>query len=259
MRSPVGRRPRALALGVWLATRGPLATLGYVLAGVGAAASIVAALSFARHGGHGAAGLPTVVSEAIAWSAGVTVAFGAALRAIEQDRRQGIFGLLRSRGGEVRTYVTSRVGGLVIALCLVMGSPTLVAGLAATAVGHPLGPAVRSSVAALAYSLVFSATLGPVCMAALGARTRVGGYLALLLVLVVPEILSPWTSGVLPRGWHELTSITAALDAVRAGAAHPVQKGMQAVRALAGLAAVVSVSVFVVGMRASRVQAEEAA
>lgn len=186
----------------------------------------------------------------------MSIAFGTAFRAIERDRQQGIVALLHARGADVRAYVTGRVGGLVIVLAAVTGSASFIAGLAATSVGTPPGPAIRSSIAALVYSLAFSATLGPVCMAALGARSRVGGYVALLFILVAPELLSSWTSEVLPRGWDELTSIPAALEAVQAGAASPVQRGAQAARALVGLATVAVASLFVVAIRASRVHAE---
>ncbi len=108
---------------------------------------------------------------------------------------------------------------------------------------------MRSSVGAIAYALVFAATLGPVAMAALGARTRAGGYLSLLAVLVVPELLARFTDRLLPRGWHELTSIPEALAAVREAVAHPVLSGAHGARALAGLLAVIALALLVVAAR----------
>jgi hypothetical protein len=99
------------------------------------------------------------------------------------------------------------------------------------------------------YALAFAATLGPIAVAALGARSRAGGYLTLVAVLVLPELLARWTSEVLPRGWHELTSVPAALAAVRAGVAAPVERAESLARALAGLVAVVAVCVVVVAAR----------
>jgi hypothetical protein len=79
-------------------------------------------------------------------------------------------------------------------------------------------------------------------MATLGPRSRPGGYLAFLAVLVLPELLAPWTGVLLPAGWHELTSIPAALAAVRSGIAAPIASGARLARALTGLSAVVALA-----------------
>jgi hypothetical protein len=201
-----------------------------------------------------------IASESIAWGAGVTLAFGAALRAIGRDREEGILLLARARGVTVGAYVRGRVGGLVVVLAALIGGATLLAGLAATSMGgSSAGGVARSSVGALAYAIAFAATLGPVAMASLGGRTRAGGYLTLLAVLVVPELLAPWTSGLLPSGWHELTSVPAALDAVRAGVCSPIDSGAHGARALAALAALVALSVVIVGARVAHAEAEEGA
>jgi hypothetical protein len=250
MRPPFFRPSRTLALGVWLAARGPLAIASFALAALGAFASIVAAFAIAHHGGRGTTRVPTLAAEAIAWSAGVTLAFGAALRAIPRDRDQGILALVRARGADTGTYVRGRVFGLAALLAGTVGVPTLIAGLAATAAGGPQGAVARSSLAALAYAVAFAATLGPVAMASLNVGSRLGGYVTLLCVLVVPELLSPWTSALFPQDWQELTSIPAALDAVRTGFLSPSVAGARGARALAGLAAVIAVSLVVVSLRA---------
>jgi hypothetical protein len=256
MRPPSPRAPRTLALGAWLAARGPLAPVGFVVAALGAVAAIAAAMAIARHGGRGAARVPTLTAQALAWSAGITLAFGAALRAIHRDREQGVFALVRTRGASVAAYVRGRVGGLVVVLAATVGGPTIVAALAATSAAASPAAAMRSGLAALVYALAFAATLGPVAMAALGARTRAGGYAVLLAVLALPELLAPWTAELLPGGWGELTSIPAALDAVRAGAASPIAAGGHAARAVAALAAVIAVSLLVVGVSVGRIDAE---
>jgi hypothetical protein len=97
--------------------------------------------------------------------------------------------------------------------------------------------------------------MGPVAMAALSARTRIGGYFALIAVLFVPELLSPWTSSLLPAGWQELTSIPAALDAVRGAIAWPSAALAPGARALAGLSAVIAVSLLVVAVRVGQIDA----
>lgn len=246
-----------LAVCAWLATRGPLAASGFVLAAIGAAAAIVASVAMARRGGS-AALLPMLTAEGIAWCAGVTLAFGASLRAIDRDREQGVLALVRARGVSAGTYVRGRVGGLVLVLAAVVGGATFVTGLAATSVGGASWGAVRAWAGALAYAIAFAATLGPVAMASLGTGSRAAGYLTLLSVLVLPELVAPWTSLLLPRGWHELTSIPAALDAIRAGVSAPIDSGARGARAFAALAAVVAVSVVVVGARLARAEAEQA-
>jgi hypothetical protein len=257
--APVGYRTgsmiRTLALGTWLAARGAFAAVGIGLAAMGAMAFAAMAVAVGSRGGA-ATELPLVASSAIAWSAGVMLAFGAALRALRRDREQGIVALTRARGATVGAYVRGRVGGLVILLAVVVGGATLVAGLAATSVARPPLPAARATLGALAYALAFAVTVGPLAMAALGARTRAGGYVSLLAVLVVPELLAPWTSTLLPRGWDELTSVPAALAAVRAGVTSPGTMAAPLARALAGLAAVVALSLVVVAARVRHGDAE---
>jgi hypothetical protein len=241
-----------LALGTWLAARGAMAVAGMVMAALAAVAFVVLAAVVGAHGGGGAASLPAVASSAIAWSAGMTLAFGAALRAVRRDREHGIVDLARARAVGLARYVRGRVGGLVLLLAITVGGATLVAGLAATTVARPSLPAARATLGALAYALAFAATMGPVSLAALGARTRGGGYLALVAVLGLPELLARWSMEWLPEGWHELTSIPAALAAVRAGVVAPAAMGASLARALAGLMAVVALSLFVVAARARR-------
>jgi hypothetical protein len=255
---PPARRPLAtIAFGAWLAVRDRLAAFGLILAALGALVAVIAAFAIARHGGRGVARVPTFVSEAIAWGAGVTIAFGASLRAIDRDREQGILALVRARGVSLGAYVRGRLEGLVVVLAAAIGGPTVIAGLAATSSGASTrAAAARATAGALAYCVAFAATLAPIAMASLGARTRIGGYLTLVAVLVVPELLSPWTSALLPHGWHELTSVPAALEAVRAGVFSPPDSWAHTARAIAGLAAVVAVSVVVVGGRVSRRDAE---
>jgi hypothetical protein len=240
------RLPAPLALGAWLAARGTLATVGIVLVGLEALGAVVFVFAV---GASGATDAPTVSALAIAWVGGIMLAFGAALRAIRSDRDEGVTALAQSRGVSAAAYVRGRVGGLVLLLAVALGGATLVADAAALAVGGGGWLALRTGAAALVYVLAFAATVGPVAMAALGARSRAGGYLTLLAVLALPELLAPWTSDLLPRGWTELTSIPAALAAVRVAVVHPTIVGARAMRAAAGLAAVVALSLLVVAAR----------
>ncbi len=253
------RSPRTLALGTWLATRGALAGVALVLTAVGAGATVVASLVIARNGGAGAAQIPAIASSALAWGAGIMLAFGAAFRAILRDMDEGVFALVRARGGSSAHYVRGRVGGLVVVLAIALGGATLIASLAATSVASLGGGSTqvaRSGAGAVAYALAFSATMGPVAMACLGALTRVRGYFVFLAVLMVPEIAAPWTAALLPAGWHELTSIAAALDAVRAGVSSPEVSGAHLARAVAALVALVSLCLVAVGAQLARIEGE---
>jgi len=133
-----------------------------------------------------------------------------------------------------------------------VGVPALLAGIAATSVARPAGVAFRASLGAVAYAIAFAVTVGPIAMATLGARTRTGGYLALVGVLVLPELLSPWTGDLLPPGWRELTSIPAALDALGSGVASPHRDWLSMARATAALVAIVAASLVIVAARLPR-------
>jgi hypothetical protein len=254
------RRPRTLGLGVRLATRGGLVTIGLATAAFGAVVAAILAVALRRRGAEGADGARALIGAAsvvIAWLAGATVAFGASLRAFHRDRDEGVLALIRARGGTLGEYLGGRIGGLVLVLAVSLGGATLVAALAAVSATGPTPGAARAFAAAIAYVLAFSATVGPVAMAALGGASRGGGYLSLLGVLVLPELLSPWTAGLLPSGWTELTSIPAALGAVRAGIAAPASHPGSLARALAALAAVVAVSLAWAAARARQAEAAE--
>ena len=112
---------------------------------------------------------------------------------------------LAPRGVSVACY-SERVAsaGSSSILALAMGGGTLVAGLAATAVAGGEARAVaRASVAALVYALAFAATRRDRWR---WRRSGVGREPAatstLLAVLVLPELLAPWTGALLPRGWR---------------------------------------------------------
>jgi len=249
MEAPRGR-PRTLALGVWLTRRGALVRASLALTALGALGSIAAAV--ATRGTATVQEVPGLASMAFTWGAGTTLAFGGAQRALRRDREEGVVALARARGVGVTGYTRGRVGGLVAILALAVGGGTLVAGLAATAAAGGAKHAVaRASVAALVYALAFAATIGPLAMATLGGRSRAGGYFALLAVLVVPELLAPWTGALLPKGWRELTSVPAALEALRTGVQSTGPAVLHAVRATVALVAVVAASLLFLRARLS--------
>jgi len=240
------RRPRTLALGVWLASRGGIARTALWLA---AGTTVAAALVAKGHKGPLAAQIPTLAAMVIAWSAGVSMAFGGALLALQRDFDEGLIELARLRGVDPLAYVRGRVWGLTALIAGAVGGATLVVGVVTTLGSADKLAAARETIAAVAYALAFAATMGPVAMATLGTGTRVGGYLSLVLVLGLPELLAWWTEPLLPPGWHELTSIPSALTAVAAGVRSGGASLWHMVRALAGLAAVVAASLAVVWAR----------
>jgi hypothetical protein len=138
---------------------------------------------------------------------------------------------------------------------LAVGGATLLAGICAISVSRPVLPALRATGGALAYCVAFAATMGPLAAAVLSMGSRVAGYLSFLALLVVPEIAASSTAAAIPSGWQELTSIPAALDAVRAGVESPCTYGLHAARALTILAAIVAISFAIVRSRSARAQA----
>jgi hypothetical protein len=249
--------PGTLGLGVWLIARRALVVVALGLAVV--AAIVAVGVAVARRGAPSAASIPTHASVLIAWSVGVMVAFGGAFRAIPSDADEGIVALLRARGVSVTSYVRGRVGGLVAVIALGVGGAVLAADVAALLAAPHAAPAAKAAAAALVYALAFAATLGPLAMATLAARTRGAGYLTFVAVLVVPEATARWTATLLPSGWHELTSIPAALEAVQAGVLAPMTEGFAMARAVAALAALAVLALAVVHTRIPRVDGGGAA
>jgi hypothetical protein len=243
------RRPRTLAFGAWLSARGAWTATGAVVASICVAVAGGGAIVLRRRGVEGGPALVSLSASAIAWGAGMLVAFGAALRAARRDQDEGVLELARARGLSVSEFVRGRVAGLAIAIGAVTGTATLFASALVVALLGPSWALLRACAGALAYALAFAATMAPLAIAALGGPSRSFGYAALVVVLVVPEVLSPWSSRYLPPGWGELTSLPSALAAVRAGVAAPVAGGLSLARALAGLAALISAALLVVGAR----------
>jgi hypothetical protein len=231
------------------------ASLG--LGAIGALVVIGAALAM-KESAH-LASLPFIASQAFAWGVGTTLAVAAAMRVFPLDREQGVVALMRARGVSASAYAAARVAGLVLVLAVVVAGGALVSGLAATAVATAgAGEVARASAAAIVFGVAFAVTLGPVSMATLGAGTRGGGYGWLLLVLVVPELLAPWTRALVPAGWKELTSIPAALEAVRSGVQNAGPSIAHALRAAVGLGGVVAASLLVIRARLASEAPEEA-
>lgn len=215
--------PRAatVALAVHLARRPLAVRLG---TGFAALITLVAMAIAARLGRMGDdAALPAVVlvaSSALAYGSGILVAFGGATQALRRDRDEGVRALLRVRGVSTGEYLLARTLGLALVVGASTVGGTLATALAATVAAGRLvaaGATLRASLVALASSALTSVLLALVALAALGARSRAGGYVVLVGLFVVPELLSPWTSHLVPAAWARLVSLPGALAAFREG------------------------------------------
>ncbi|NOU26449.1 MAG: hypothetical protein HOO96_00970 [Polyangiaceae bacterium] len=199
--------------------------------------------------------VPGVAARAIAWGGGILVAFALAQRAFHRDISDGVVSLLRARGLDPM-YLWGRVGAaMALVGAPVVGGTLLVsvtAVLAATRTGDAWD-AVRGGAAALVYSALFTAVLVPLSLAALGGRTRGGGYFFLLLFLVIPEMVSPLTRAFVPE---EMTSIPHALQ----GLSHAMTVGHLDLRRTTGsvffLTAVALTTLLYVRREAQRVRSE---
>jgi hypothetical protein len=190
------------------------------IAGLTTVASVVAALVLsARSSTDALVALGAATSTALAWGGGILAAVPASFQAFQSDRKNGLRALLLARGTTTKEYARGRVGGLALVLFAIAGGGTLVSGGAAFLLASHLGGAARALEglgASLVYAAAFAVVVAPMSLAALGTRSRGGGYVLLGLLLVLPEMAEPWTSALVPAGWGELLSLPSALAALRA-------------------------------------------
>jgi hypothetical protein len=253
-----------VGLGLRLAWTGILARSALGLAALTTLAAIAVAFILVRQRGYAAPlhDVPSLASGALAWGAGVLLAFAASVQALRRDRQEGILSLARARGQSDSRYIAGRVGGLAMAVALPVIGGTLVTSVVCLALStaDATVAVVRGSFAALAFAIAFSIVLPAVAMAALGARSRGGGYLALVAVLVVPELLRGLTAQLLPYDWHALTSIPGALSEVRTALMPSGPPDLTMIgRAVVVLGLVTLVALFAVRSSAARVAAEDRA
>ncbi len=211
----------SIALGAALATRGVLVKLAVAL---GALVTVIGVAVALVHRGSATtiAEIPAAASSALAWGAGVPVAFAASIHAFRNDRARGIRALLHARGARPADYANGRVLGLALLVFAVVGGGTLVSGgagmLAASTVGAS-GRTMHGILASLVFALAFAGVMAPLALAAIGGRSRAGGYVGLLVLLVLPEMLERWTSALVPSEWTDLLSVPSALAALRSSLA----------------------------------------
>jgi hypothetical protein len=234
------RLSAGVALGITLAPRGALVKIAAGVAGLTTLGGVATVLTLAARGsGRALAEIPAAASSALAWGAGLLVAVAASVQAFREDRARGVRALLLARGAGTGLYARGRVIGLALVLGAVVGGGTLVAGgsavLAASQVGSAAG-VLQSLIASLVFAAAFATVLAPLALAALGGRSRSGGYATFLALLVLPELLEPWTSELLPAGWGDLLAVPSALAALRGSLLPPGIDPARLARALVVIA-----------------------
>jgi hypothetical protein len=257
-----GRRRALLALGVRLARAGVGSKVGLAAGAVITFGAVALAFVLGRRGAAVQLGeLPSGVAALLAWVPGLLVAVTAAAQALRHDRDLGVRALAARAGATPRGYLVARTMGLVLLLVALIVGGTLLTGAACTALAgrRALLYVAQGSAAALVYAAAFAVTLGVVAMAALGARSRAGGFAWLLGVLLLPELFARWTEDILPDAWHDFTSIPGALGALRVALMPPGADAARLARAAVVLGAVVVVSLVVVRAQLARVDREGAA
>ncbi len=243
------RRRSVLALGFFLARRGITAAIGLVLTLACIALFSGLAVFFARRGRLvSLPAVPLLASSALAFGVGVLVAVLAATRVLRRDEDEGIRALLRARGVTATAYALARIAGIAMSLACFVGGGSAIVGLVAILAARSRQSALHAaqgSLAAIAFGLAFAVTFAPVAMATLGARSRAGGYLALLAVLVIPDLLQPWLGSAIAPGWLDVCSIPGALLTLRdsMGSAGGPSMFLHAVVALLAIVAVALVVV----------------
>lgn len=251
-----------LALGMSLARRGVLPVISLGIIALTAVGAIVFAFVLASRSEKAPLhDVPILTSGALAWGGGFLLAFSAALRALRRDRTEGVRALLVARTTSLRGYLVARVFGLALLLALLLGGGTLLAGIAsalAASRAAVVAQTLQTTFASVVFSMAFSVVVAPIAFAALGARSRVGGYLFLLSVVVVPEIIVEALSNALPNGLAEVLSVPSALSALRSALGPgPVEVG-RAFRAIVALAIFTALAMLLVRRDAIRVEEQEA-
>jgi hypothetical protein len=255
-----GRTATLVALGASLAGRGPLSVAAIAISVFTALGACLLAVWFAfRDGDAPVRSVPVLASGAIAWGGAFLHAVVASMNGLRRDRTEGVTLLFLLRTTSLRDYTIARLFGLAGVLALEVAGGTLVVSLVSvlaaarvTAVAFVLPSAAGSIVFGLAFALV----IAPVAFATLGARGRGTGYLALLFVLVVPELVAPQLRSVLSEDVAELCAIPSALDALRSSIASGDL--LRALRALLALGLISSVASLIAHRDVVRLEREDA-
>jgi hypothetical protein len=183
--------------------------------------------------------VPIVASSALAWGAGFFHAIRTAAHAHRRDRTERVQHMLDAQTTSLRAYLIARIGGLAAVIAAVVAGGTLLTGLVALAASTKPGGVPRTLLATAAvfvFSLALAAVVCPLACAALGARSRVGGYFFLLFVIVLPELFAGLLSGWLPESLLEVIAIPSALATLRSALAPGTLDALRTMRALVAIA-----------------------
>ena len=253
-RPPTGARGRRrasvralVALGFMLARRGILPVLAMVVCVLTTIATCVIAISFGGRGPHAPIhDVPIVASGALGWGGGFLLAFAASAHALRKDRTDGIRELVTLRSRSLRGYLVARLGGLTALVALLVAGGTLLTGLVAIISATRIGEALRTfhaTAAAFVFAIAFSVVVVPVAFAALGARSRLGGYVFFLGLVMLPELFVGAMGPSFPESLGDVLSIPSALAALRTGLAPGNVDIGRAARAIAALAVYVAIAI----------------
>lgn len=243
--------PATLAwVGASLARRGPMAIASMVVSALTVLVLAALALSYATRGeGAPVRSVPSLAASGIAWGGAFLHAVVASMSVFRRDRADGILGLFIARTNSTRDYVIARIGGLALLLGAAVVGGTLVVsavGVLGASRGADAWSTIQATISACAFGVAYALVIAPVALAALGGRSRGGGYLVLLLVLVVPEWVAGRLNAFLPEEITELCAIPSALSALRASLFPGTVDVLRALRAVVALGAVSALaSVFV--------------
>jgi hypothetical protein len=217
-----------------------MAAVSLAVSGLTTLAACIVGLALARKGGDAPVhDVPLLASSALAWGGGFLHAFSASASALRRDRNEGIRHLFVARTTSIRGYLVARIGGLAAVLAAVIGGGTLLSGvvaLVASARGQAIGRMLQTTAASVVFGIAFAVVVAPIAFAALGARTRVSGYLSLLAILVLPEIVASMLTGPIPSEVTELCALPSALGALRAALTPGTVDVFRFVRAFVALA-----------------------
>jgi hypothetical protein len=213
--APPRRFAGAVSLGFSLANTGFLARASLVIAVLTTLGAVAFALAMSHEEAPPFASLPGVTASALAWGAGFLFAVAASARAFDRDEKDGIRFLVRTRGLSLGTYTIGRVFGLAITLALIVGIGSAVTGGVCAALAHGSRLAVgKATLASVVYALAFGILVAPLAAATLGARARGTGYLILIALLIVPELMQDSLDS-LPERWRGLFGIPSAMASLR--------------------------------------------
>ena len=252
-RSPMS----SLMLGLTMARRGILPTAAIVICLLTALVSAILAFVIGLRGpmspGHD---VPIVAASALAWGGGFLLAFSASAHALRKDRADGIRALFVARTTSLRGYLFGRIGGLALLVAFLVAGGALLTGLCATVAALASGGAgmvLQTTFASVVYGIGFSVVVAPVAFAALGARSRLGGYIFLIGIVTMPELLVVVAGNALPPALAEVLSIPSALVALRGSLLPGSVDLLRTLRAITALAVFVGLASALVRRDASLV------